>query len=244
MTSNWLRSPRSSNLDPVLTAHVLRHANSALYGPATVIHTVKDALSYIGLRKANALIMECAMKQAAECVGNRRYAHAEWASSLFTANVARALGTLSRTNPEMCYTAGLLHDIGRLPLLQYLNAHDALPREPKLEGDHEIILETLHRSVGSQLADAWELPPAVKEAIQVHLNGREEDEECAASYRSTHVVEAAGDLCFALGLGRHHLPFAVMETPSLRELGINHGDLQVFVRVELPKIAEQVTDLL
>jgi len=229
--------------DPVMTAQILRHANSALYGPATVIETVPHALSFLGLKRISSMVMEVVVKQATSIVGNRRHAQHEWQAALFAAAICRALSPMAGVDPALGYTVGLLHDIGRLPLMAILNARNALPENPSEAGDHEIILETLHRSVGTQLARAWDLPPALSDAIRVHLNGRQMDEDSLGSFPSTKLVEAAGDLCLALGLGRRRHPHPVWKCKSFKDLGIPEADLLIFLDQALPAVAEAVSEL-
>ena len=231
------------NKDPALTAHVLAHANSALYGAASIIDTTGHALSFLGLRRTQGIIMQAALKHAAQEIGNRLYAAMEWRHSIFCANIARRLGKLAGVDPEQCYTAALLHDIGRIPILHTLNANDALPPQPSDDDRHEIILEVIHRGVGVQMAEAWKLPPAVKDAIKSHVNGRLPDEESLAQYPSTRVVEAASDLCIALGLGCIKRPFAVLKAPSFQGLGASEDELIGFCDRELPVIISDVSEI-
>ena len=234
---------KSIELDPMLTVQVLRHANSALYGPATVIDTVHHALSFLGLRRTQVLIMEAVLKQATGAIGSKLYAGMEWHYSLHCASIARRLGQLTRNDPDLCYTCGLLHDIGRIPILQALSDFQALPQSPGPGDSHEIILEVLHRGVGIQMAKAWKLPPAVCDAISAHLNGRLSDEKSESGFPSTRVVEAASDICLALGLGRVKRPHAVLEGQSFTALGLSQDTITRFGEEDLPEIARHVEEI-
>lgn len=231
-------------LDPVLTALVLRQANSALYGPRHTIDTVSQAVSYLGMRRMKDVVLGAAMKRVTGDVKAKTWAEMEWRYAIHCAAIARSLARNLRLDEEQCYVAGLLHDIGRLPVLQALDARGALPARPEADVAADIILEALHRGVGLQVAEKWEQPPSVRDAVSKHLTGRLKDEDDLSQFASTRVAEAAGDLCVALGLGRFRRPFAVLEAPSLRALGLADSVLKDWLDTELPKVVADVSTIL
>jgi HD-like signal output (HDOD) protein len=226
-------------MDPVLTAHVLRYANSALFGARRAMDRVSDAVSFLGFRRMRELVASAAMHQAVDGVGSRAHAQLEWQFAINCAAISRALGERVGVDGEQCYVAGLLQDIGRLPILGLLGRANSLPEPPGADCPGEIILEVLHRGIGVQVAEAWEQPPSVRDAIGHHLVGRIA-EDGPTEFPSTRVSEAAGDLCLAIGLGRPRRPFDVLEAPTLRELGFDRAALEAWLESDLPPVLEGV----
>ena len=247
-----LRSPEAEladvadaiRIDPVLTAQVLRYANSALFGARHTMDNVSDAVSFLGLRRMRELITSAALQQVTGEIRSKNYAQREWRYAIHCAAIAKALGKRFGVDEEQCYVAGLLQDIGRLPVIRALELHDALPGEPEADSASDIILEALHRGVGVQIAKAWEEPPSIRDAIGKHLVGREPDLDGPAEFPSTRMAEVAGDFCLALGLGRHRRRFAVLESPSILDLGWSGEELQAFLEEDLPEIMERVNGVL
>lgn len=227
-------------LDPALTAQVLRYANSALFGARHVIDNVSAAVSYLGLRRMRELITSAALNQVASQIHAKEYARMEWEYAIHCAAISKALGKRFGVDEEQCYVAGLLQDIGRLPVLVALEAHGALPAAPEPDSPADIILESLHRGVGLEIAQAWEEPPSIRDAIGQHLVGREPDLDGPTQFPSTRMSEVAGDICIALGIGRHSRAYAVLDSPSIMNLGWSREELVQWLEDELPQVIESV----
>jgi HD-like signal output (HDOD) protein len=229
---------RTIGTDPVLAAEVLRHANSSLYGARVPIDSLLRAILHVGLRKIRSLILQVTVQSAAMVVRTKSYAMMEWQFAIHCAVFSKALALKTGIDAELAYLAGLLRDIGRLPLLQALELKDALEPQPVPDGDTEIILEVLHRGVGTQVAKTWDLPPAVCDAVSQHINGRADDEDSPAQFPTTRAAEAAGDICHALGFGRFRRAFNVAHARSLKDLGLGEPAIEKFLKDELPRAVE------
>lgn len=231
-------------IDPAMTAQVLRHANSALYGARQYIDNVTRAAFYLGFKRLKSVLMKVALLRLGSEVHAQTHIQREWRFATHCAAITRALAPKTAQDPEICYVAGLLHDVGRIVVLGALEKRGALSEAPKEDSNIEIILETLHRGVGAQVAEAWELPMAVKDAVTCHLTGRFPDEPYEGEFTSTKLVEAAGDLCLALGIGRFRKPFGILEAPSMQSLGLGDAGLQSFLKDELPDTLSDVSSFL
>lgn len=230
-------------LDPMLTAQVLRYANSSLFGARHTIDNIYHAVSYLGLKRLKTVVLETALRKLSGDIQAVEWAGREWTYSVHAAAIARRISQRLGLDQETCYLAGLLHDIGRLPLLMGVEKRGGLDSLPRLDHPVEIVLETLHREVGRQVARDWALPPAVLDAIGGHLTGRESDEESLAQFDSTRVAEAAGDLCVAVGLGRDRRPFGVLEARSLRDVGFTRATLVQFLARDLPAVIAEIRQI-
>lgn len=223
---------------PILAAEILRTANSARYGPRCVIDTLSGAISYLGTGRIRESIMRSVMSGVTGGMRARHWAREEWIFSITCASIGRSLAPLVKADPEQCYVAALLHDIGRVSLLSRFDGDGQLSGRPEdAEGIH-VILEVLHRSVGDHIAESWEFPPGIRDACAHHITGRASYEDSLARFPSTRVVEAAGDLCIALGIGRRRVPFDVLRSPAFTQLELGEAELQTWVDRDLPKAIE------
>ncbi len=226
--------------DPGMTANILRFANSAMYGCRFPIDTVERAVAHLGMRHLQTVVLQIAMNRMSSSIQAKAYAEKEWKHSLACALISRKLAQRCGLDEDLCYLAGLLHDIGRLPVITALHKKGLAQGDPMEDSPTEIIVECLHRAVGMQVADYWELPPIIQDAIGNHLTGRMEGEESPAAFPSTKVAEAAGNLCLAIGEGCFRKPYAVLDCPSLRDIGLSRPAIQKFLKEDLPEVIQDL----
>ncbi len=155
--------------DPAFSAEMLRRANSALFGMASQINTLQQALVVLGLRRVRALTMTVAsgmyLNSALKIEELRRCWRHTLACALLTEELAYACGV----HEDVAYTAGLMHDVGRLGLLvahptEYANF---LKRASQLaiSGENFDLLDYErqvfgldHCAAGQTLSAQWNLP--------------------------------------------------------------------------------------
>ncbi|MFL1467221.1 HDOD domain-containing protein [Marinobacter sp. HN1S83] len=121
--------------DTALVTRVLALANSALYGPATRIRSIEQALMRLGTHRFHTLLMTTALRQMLLELGADQWQQLRdfWRHSLTTALTARALANLTRyPEPDQAFMLGMLHNVGELVALKtppgnarqyYLNHH-------------------------------------------------------------------------------------------------------------------------
>jgi HD-like signal output (HDOD) protein len=150
--------------DPALSAHVLRMANSPLFGFRSQIDSLQWALLLLGLRRVRVLAMTVAtashMQAALKIEELSRCWRHMLACALLTEEMARACSQFE----DRAYTAGLMHDLGRLGLLL---ANPAEYAEMLRDADRNSldVLECEkasmgmdHCEAGRALAAEWNLP--------------------------------------------------------------------------------------
>ena len=99
--------------DPVLTAKLLKMANSAFFGLNRNVTTARDAISVLGLIKVRALVIAAALGDGFHMVGSVNMGQF-WRYSLNTANLSRYLALPIKIDENTAFTAGLIHGIGEL----------------------------------------------------------------------------------------------------------------------------------
>jgi putative nucleotidyltransferase with HDIG domain len=161
--------------EPVLALLVVRSANSASYGggKGTASQALDQAVTRIGARQLKLLITEYAINELFQS-SNRQLKEANrkiWEHSLVVALLARDIAALiGNPEPDSCYLAGLLHDIGKPVLGAMILEVDrklgrATPGWIDVNGWTQII-EASHRKVGIAVAVEWKLPDAIAAAIR------------------------------------------------------------------------------
>lgn len=166
--------------DPPIAASVLRSANSAYYGLEQPAHSVREAIATLGARSIRNLAFKAAL--VSEYKHLAKYPEFDlrglWKHSIMAAQMSQALIKLS-TGPrpgasDMAYTAGLLHDIGKIVLLDsmgefFLEAvRDAIQKEQRAVDSEDAILGMNHAVAGSLVGFAWKLPDEISNAIEYH----------------------------------------------------------------------------
>lgn len=161
--------------DPILAARLLRLANSAAMGGRDTMTTIVAAVTRLGAQKLRAFLVEASAARLFES-NDRRIVEASrglWAHSVAVALVSRDLMSIrGGGDPEMAYLGGLLHDVGK-PIIasMLLDAERSLAQASKhsrwITGDDWIaVVQRFHRKVGVELVERWDLPTAVRAAVQ------------------------------------------------------------------------------
>ncbi len=178
--------------DPSLTANLLKLANSAFYGLRRQVGSAREALILLGNQTIVTLAFATSMGDVLRgpLAAYRLDRNALWHHALGTALAATHLASLtgSQETRERAFTAGLVHDIGKLLLNRPLKAKlDQLPPDCGfsclLEAESNI-LGFNHAEAGARLAEAWNFPPYLVTVIENH--------------HGNHCESAEGDLIRAI----------------------------------------------
>lgn len=215
---------RQISRDQALTARLLRVANSSFYGLQSRVATINDAIVLLGFRAVRGMVLAVSVNnlfRADQCPGFDPQAYSR--HSIGSGLAARALALLTGRNPELAFTAGILHDIGELALascfaeqyaevLTYRQQHDC----PLVVAERDI-LGVDHATVGGLLCDIWRFPPSLHSAVAEHHAPSGAMADSLADI--THVADAV-----AHSLGLSHTPdemvMAVDQT-AWRRLGLD-----------------------
>jgi HD-like signal output (HDOD) protein len=103
--------------DPAFSAEVLTMANSAGYGLRNRVNTIERAVMVLGTERTRSLATRIALHGLVSAAGPGSAIDACWGHSRATAVIAEWLAPFYHIHPDRAYTAGIMHDIGRLGLL-------------------------------------------------------------------------------------------------------------------------------
>lgn len=189
---------------PALTQALLRAANSAYYGNATTSCTsIPDALRRLGTTGVEGVAVS-AMVEGLLCRPGAAFQpilDAVWSHMVRTAPVARAIAPAFASAPSEAFALGLLHDVGKLAILDRLSSlRSARRRElgipyPALKA----ILVALHEPLGALTTHRWGLGPYAAQAIGAHHSGEPIAEAAADHLRQLLFVAERAELALSRG---------------------------------------------
>lgn len=163
--------------DQVITARALGLANSAMFAKKRPIESLDHALVYLGEEQLVKIILSAAVQSYFEqsamgyslCKGGL-YHHA-----LGCAHLAEILSAKTgKVEPYKAYTAGLLHDIGKVVLDQYVAPaypffyRQAMEAKENILAVERMVVGIDHAEVGHLLARQWSLPDYLADVIRHH----------------------------------------------------------------------------
>jgi putative nucleotidyltransferase with HDIG domain len=163
--------------DPSITANILKTCNSSRFGTRREIHSVREALVRIGFNQ----LLEIILSQECTSLFDRSYRGydlefgALWRHSVACALLAKIIAThLKRENTPQLFTAGLLHDIGKIVLSEFVDRHfdeikTGLERGNRafIEAEKEV-LGIDHAELGGRISEQWNFPESIVAAIRFH----------------------------------------------------------------------------
>lgn len=223
--------------DTALTAKTLRLANSSLYGLQVKVTTIQQAITFLGFQTTRNLITAAAVTGCfaeGQCTGFDDKAF--WRHSIASAACCKVIARRLRFNQDYAFTAGLLHDIGRLVLVsmfakdyEAVMAYRSLHDTTVLDAEREL-MGVDHVQAGMALAEHWNFSDTMKLAIGHH---HDPDEPGAGLLAS--IVHVADAIVHALDIAGEEDDLAPTVSPAAwTALGLNEeAFLHVFRETEL-----------
>lgn len=166
-------------LDTGLTSQILRVVNSPVYNLMKPVQSVERAVVILGEQ----IIVGIALRYIAnhlfdkDLPGYNSQGGDLWSHDLRVAIASREIARLSgyELGPDLAFTAGLLHDIGKVVIADFLNnsADYILNKIQNAQfmdylKAEDALLGTNHAKVGYVMAKEWSLPASLQMAIRYH----------------------------------------------------------------------------
>lgn len=163
--------------DPALSSRILKLVNSAFYGFPSTVASISQAITILGRDRLKQLLIGTVLSGVFGKIDNPLFHMEEfWQHSVKTALLSRYLCQLGEADElaDVIFTAGLLHDIGRLILAQKLPEFTA-PIQQAVEDEGKPVCEAErsvlgfdHCDTGAAFIRKWGLPETLAEAAQYH----------------------------------------------------------------------------
>jgi putative nucleotidyltransferase with HDIG domain len=228
--------------DPSLTTRVLRVANSAAFFRGNPISTLGRAIGHLGEKMVvDIAVGSCTVQMLNRPLRGYDSALGElWDHSLCTAISAREITHLAQNgaSPDLAFTSGLLHDIGKAVLSEFLEGNvekitalwDRKQVQDYLEGEKDIV-GTDHTEVGYEIAKHWRLPKPLCEVIKHHHHPDKTDKD---NLKLVYIVHLGDIIAMMGGSGTGADAMAYRIDPEYQHyIPINKNDLsQLFLTVQ------------
>jgi putative nucleotidyltransferase with HDIG domain len=163
--------------DPTVTADLLRLCNSAHFGLARRVRSIDEATVLLGTAKVLQLVISGTMQTtlARPQSGYGLPAGALWEHSVTVALGCQLLGQrCAATEAGLLFTAGLLHDLGKVVLNEYV-ANEYAEIMARVQDQHTSFVEAerevlgfTHADIGARLGQNWSLPEPIVRCIRHH----------------------------------------------------------------------------
>jgi putative nucleotidyltransferase with HDIG domain len=235
-------------IDPGVTANLLRMCNSPYYGGSRQLSSLQEAVHRLGTRQVMQLVT---MGEGEALLGGEHegYGLASgdlWQHSVSTALAARLLGMrVGHPRVSLLFTGGLLHDLGKIALDLYLKDRYVEVRQrvemgATFQEAESQALGIEHAELGARIAENWGFPASLVRMIRFHHNPDMADEDqdlCSLIHLSNALAQWLG-----LGLGRPGLA-SRFESSAVHRFNLTPADLDRILLELVEKLDETQSSL-
>ena len=174
LTDNKSTSTQISKIisaDAVISTRLLRVVNSPMYRTQIQIEDVRAAITRLGNAIVRSLITSLAMEQVYRTKlspQTNRLLKLNWEHSVQVAALSQIIAQkFTSLSPEEAMLGGLIHDIGKLPILEY---SERIPELLSNEKTLQKVLAVLHPRIGSLILKTWNFQPYLVAVTTEHEN--------------------------------------------------------------------------
>ncbi len=185
--------------DPSLTAQLLRMWSASVGSAGGSAETLEEIVLLLGRERLRTLVLTCSLMRQPDRAIAASDLEGFWEHSYLTARLSEGLARELRcVQPDLAYLAGLLHDIGRLALLELGYEHGLTPEEYAGDGT-EPEAERCgwnHCTAGRAIGIAWNFPAAIIEVLERH----HDPQRATLDPTLTAIVAVADQFCDSHGV--------------------------------------------
>lgn len=148
--------------DTALSARLIRVCNSPLFRGSRAIENLNMAVSRLGMAYTSNLAMGLAMQQLFQATSDMidKRLRATWQTSTEVAGICHVLAQhYTKLKPEQATLAGLVHLIGILPVLRYVEDQDIQISSIMLDN----VIDEIHPMLGCAILKKWDFPPELQQ---------------------------------------------------------------------------------
>lgn len=202
--------------EPAMTVKLIKTCNSPIYRRSAEITSCQDAIVRLGFDTTKQLVTIFSLREVFKTNNPKlKYKISElWSHSTEVAAIAHVLATLTPgIKPEFAMLAGLIQDIGAVPILNYLERY---PHIIKMDTRIDTIIDTLKQKIGTKMLESWGFHGDL-----VNVAGQSENWQ----YQSPGATADCADICIVaqlhsfIGKKQHHKLPAFDQVPAFGKLG-------------------------
>lgn len=217
--------------DPVISAQLIKAANSAAYADKRPVENVRGAVSRLGYRQLRNLVMMLTMNKmfyAKNPILNK-YMKTTWQHSREVASISYVLALRQpRLSPDQAMLAGLVHEIGILPLCLHVETSRMQISESALEE----LIRKCGSTIGTKLLQKWNFPQDLIGVIAEHEK-LERDSTCMPHPDYTDIISIANlqaDPAHAETIEWQHIA-------AVKRLGLSEEECKNFIALYAARIS-------
>lgn len=167
--------------DPVISMYIIRAANSTALSNGKSVDNLRNAISRLGYRMLRSMVINITMSklfQARSPLINRQLIKLWQHSREVAANCYVLARQQKHLKPDEAMLAGLVHDIGALPLYLYADRHHFCLDQAALE---ELVCK-FSAAIGTRLLQSWNFPDELVDVVAGHENLQRMNNSGVADY--------------------------------------------------------------
>lgn len=202
------------NMDPIIAAKLIRVVNSPFYRQRNPISNCLDAVNRLGLKTTRNLVIAFSLKNLikSEQPLIKKLIERCWLQSIKISSISNTLALLTKkTDPDAALLAGLLHNIGVLPILTFAGSLPAGAYQP---ADIDLCINEIQGQLGSIILGKWEFPDNLK---QIPLQTTNWFTSTAGDLNLNDIVLLAKYHSFLVSSGNTELPL-INTLPAFQKL--------------------------
>ena len=233
------------SLDPAITVDILKLANAGLFSRGKEVTSVRQAVSMLGIKRIFELVVTRAFSEKVprQLAGYDMSAAVFWrhciAVGVFSELLADHIIGVS-SDRGLFFTAGLIHDIGKLVVANFIERESQRFMEEMRDGSDLIssensILEVDHAEIGQLICERWKLPKELQVAAGYHhrpLNAPEYISIASAVHLADILAHSWGFGSDAAEMNR------TFEPDVLKIIGISNKEIELVGTQALDRIKE------
>jgi len=229
---------RVVQMDPSITARLIKVSNSPLYRGRRKIESCPEALTRLGLQSAQQIITTLALKSVfnAKSPVIRKKMQELWQHSSYVAAISAVLAHKTPGfDPDKAMLAGLIHDIGILPILAYADKQPDILAKPR---DLTETVRQLRVQIGVQILNKWDFHEDFENVI-IHSENWQRDDKPAPDYADIVMIS---QLHSYIGkIDPKKMP-KLDDLPAYKKLVSGHLDADISINI-LDQAKDEINDI-
>lgn len=227
--------------DQALASKILKLSNSAFYGFARSITTIRDAISLLGYNTIKSVVLSYSYQQIFDNIDfDKDYLQIISRHSMLTAFLAEKIyekeGSKIEEDSEIVFLGGLFHDIGKIALIQsfpeyYYKVFESVDENYSYIDAEKDIFDFTHQKVGAFLLEKWDLPDIYVKVAKKH------------HYTAKNELNSSEDIIAVANKIANHIEYQNEGKYSTEEFSILELDVLHEIEDQIPDIIKFISEM-